>query len=198
MNQKVKSVNFSIIGNISEVTKGNSVKKLNSGVWALYGQSKVDKTWKCLQVGQSKDIKKEIIVDAKLLVKTKPKSVKKDYINQFAEHCFTYDEYPNMREVLYYDIASKFKDLIFVLISNSEDEKKRKDIEKKFAWASHAKYWRNGCAFKNEISNYYNETYKKNKDKLKKYEKLHTGILENICAKYKNKTLKKLLSIKNK
>ena len=131
------------------------------GVWALFGKRKHvvnekrkhavnDDKWYCLQVGQTACIKNEIQKDMQLLnEELNNNGTRIPYVNQFGEELFSYYVYPSSREYLYSKyIKEQFKDFLFVVICEEEDNKVRKSIEKEFAYKTNAIYWRNGGPFK--------------------------------------------------
>ncbi|MDE6389411.1 MAG: hypothetical protein K2L82_16645 [Lachnospiraceae bacterium] len=52
---------------IAKVEKNQDIEN-TTGVWALFGKKEDCDEWVCLEVGSSKDIKKEIIGDLKLMI----------------------------------------------------------------------------------------------------------------------------------
>lgn len=129
------------------------------GVWALFGKriSETDKKWYCLQVASTECIQKEMEADKQLMDDTFDACIrKKQYVNQFGEKVFSFFEYPTAREYLYGKyIKEQFKDFKFVVICKEEDGKRRKMVEKKFAYHTKAVYWRNGHPYEDgEVIDY--------------------------------------------
>jgi hypothetical protein len=115
------------------------------GVWACYGISRDNPTgWVCLNVGQSNDIGKEMRRDKEYsrgVFHHRP-GVYKNYLGKEL-FCF---ERPNnkpltTRERVWFDIGKKYKNLLFVVISDSKDEKERLTIEEQYAKNHNALYW---------------------------------------------------------
>ena len=125
--------------------------KGKSGVWALIGKKSEEDEWICLNVGVNKDIGKEICLDIEYM-NIKNKIISKNYINQFGELIFSYNnyEYDHYRSEIYKDIKEKYSKLRFICIGWCiDDNKERRKIEGHFAWMTRAKYWRNGGPFQN-------------------------------------------------
>lgn len=137
--------------------KRNSTDNLDkckgkSGVWALIGKNCEKDRWICLNVGINKNIGNEICQDIEYM-NIKNKIISKNYINQFGESLFSYDDYANnpCRSKLYKEIKEKYSKLRFICIGWCIDDKKeREKIEGHFAWMTRAKYWRNGGPFKDD------------------------------------------------
>ncbi len=150
---------FSIV----KIEDSNNIDNIN-GVWALYGIKKAEKSkWTCLQVGQSNKIGDEIRLDISYLGKNNLQILKKNYINQFGEKMFEYMKYPSSREQLYKHLSEKYQDFIFVIIKCNRGN--LKEIEKYYAWTSHAEYWRNGGTYIKEV-NYTYEKFENIKNKI--------------------------------
>lgn len=139
------------------VVNNHNLSSFNTpGVWALFGKRKNvvnDDKWYCLQVGQTTCIKNEIQKDKQLLAEElNNNGTKIPYVNQFGEELFSYYVYPTSREYLYSKyIKEQFKDFLFVVICEEEDNNVRKSIEKEFAYKTNAICWRNGGPFKKGI-----------------------------------------------
>ncbi len=119
------------------------------GVWALIGKKRdnVNAGFQCLQVGQTKNIAKEICQDIKYLQEITDDSIltpkKEIYINHWQNAVFEYNRIPKARELSYRDINSKYDNLLFILLIKQDSEKERFEIEKDFAERTAAVYWRN-------------------------------------------------------
>lgn len=78
-------------------------------LWALWGKTKNSKEWICLEVGSSKDIKKEIRSDLSLMI-SKPEQVKKS--SAFYSEVFEYMTYMDRTSCKYrkiYEICDSFE-----------------------------------------------------------------------------------------
>ena len=81
------------------------------------------------------------------------------YINQFSDDSEFKWKAGMTQEYLYpYIYSAGYDELAFVYIHDKSDG----NIEKKFAWATHAKYWRNGKSFDKSREGYYAKMVKKN------------------------------------
>jgi hypothetical protein len=153
----------------------NNLNEFNKfkGVWALFGKSKKDDSkYICLNVGKSADIKSEVEYDIEKFKLSIKKDGEKEYINQFGESCGLRYNSGNTQEYLYPFLSKRYKDFIFVLINNKSNDPM---FERKFAWATHACYWRNGRPFSKAQKNY--------------YEKHVNSIIENISPEENNKDI---------
>ena len=155
------------------------------GVWILVGRRKVTgkPCLECLQVAKCKDIGGEIDRDTRYLKAEKFESEEKIYVNQFGEHIFKYDEYPNRAKWLYKNIAENYKDLIFICVAYGDelkDDGLRKDIEKYVAYRTLCRYWVNGGQYKEKEV----EEIKSIKEKCTEQCK---ALFENIKEKYGEK-----------
>lgn len=122
-----------------------------AGVWALFG--KKGEGFECLNVGRCVDVGREILYDISCLHNlTLPQDGNEEYINQFAELSgFKYKK-KWTQEYLYPFISTlQYEAIMFVYVYNESAINK----EKKFAWLTHAKFWRNGSAFKYAQNNFY-------------------------------------------
>jgi len=121
-----------------------------SGIWALYGEK--EGKCECLNVGRCADVGREILYDVSCLHNlTFREDGNEDYINQFAEFGgFKYRK-KWTQEYLYPYIKMNYDDIMFVYEHDKSDVRK----EKEFAWRTHAKFWRNGSAFKAVRDNFY-------------------------------------------
>lgn len=109
------------------------------GVWALFGKSKITSNYRCLNVGKSSCIGKEISIDIFRMYNFKEKENKeKEYINQFNEIMFTYPIYATRLDYLYKEITQNYTSFIFVIVSKGNNDYK---IEKYFAYSTKAAYW---------------------------------------------------------
>ena len=109
------------------------------GVWALFGKSKITSNYRCLNVGKSSCIGKEINIDIFRMYNFKKKEDKeKKYINQFNEIMFTYPIYATRLDYLYKEITQNYTSFIFVIVSKGNNDYK---IEKYFAYSTKAAYW---------------------------------------------------------
>ena len=128
------------------------IYKDQPGVWMLCGKEKInDKKWVCLQVAQNKNIGEEMLSDMEDLTKKNPVPKHMDYVNQFGEQLFEYDNYNGFTaKVLYHKIAKNYNDLWFCVIAygNGLAEKaSREKLEKYIAYKTYSIFWRNGGAF---------------------------------------------------
>lgn len=117
---------------------------LVEGVWALYGINRETSENRCLQVGRSKEIGKELLYDIACMHFLKARTDgSEEFINQFEESCdFNYE--PNqVQEYLYPHIASQWHSFKFIYINYTSDN----EIESKYANEKLAKYWRNGSPY---------------------------------------------------
>lgn len=122
-----------------------------AGIWALFGKS--EEGFKCLNVGKSVDVGREILYDISCLHNLPLREDgDEEYINQFAEACdFKYKK-GQTQEYLYPYISNlRYDAIMFVYVYNKPDLYK----EKEFAWFTHAKFWRNGSVFKASQDNFY-------------------------------------------
>lgn len=134
------------VGNLEDYNLG--------GIWALFGKKAEDNDiWFCLHVGQTRNIADEISANIKCLDAELDELRIKHYVNQFGKEMFSYDEYPTCREQIYNKIMEEYEDLIFICVYKEDDNKKRIDIEKYYAWNTYPLYWRNGGPYK-EAKNY--------------------------------------------
>lgn len=111
-----------------------------SGVWAMFGFEKTDKTrkYRCLNVGKNIDIGKELKVDIeRLKLFRECINDKKEYRNQFNELMFTYPEYASRQDWLYKEISEKYEDIFWILVAKQDVYV----IEKYFAYSTKAAYW---------------------------------------------------------
>ncbi len=139
--------------------------KKRKGVWALFGEKEGE--YYCLNVAKTVDIGHEIETDVSWLREEKLKKGNTQYINQFGEYQFEYKFGEKLQSYLYPTIFSEYKNLTFIIVNDEENDRV---CEKKFAWATHSKYWRNGRPFKKERKDYYKEKYNevlKNTNKIK-------------------------------
>lgn len=136
--------------------------KNKSGVWFLIGKLLNEKSYICLQVGQSKDIGNEIIRDSGYLSGVDPyEKVCKTYVNQFGELQFKYYDYPDLKgKKLYNNIAENYKDFLFICISEIDNRDTRLALEKYIAYKTESKYWRNGRPLSPQEKNFINDRKK--------------------------------------
>lgn len=160
-----------------EQNEGNHIADYfnKGGMWALYGVKKGTKEYSCLNVGISKGIGQELLYDIACLTMLsgwKPDPGDRVYINQYGEsQNFEYNE-GMQRETLYRKIFDIYENFVFVYVSDSND----KGEEKKYAWSSHALYWRDSHPFTTEKKDFYdkhkdnnlNEDYKKMDERIRK------------------------------
>lgn len=134
-----------------------------AGVWALWGRARKcifesynipleqmkninsksdnDYGWVCLQVGQSVDIRKEILEDIDLL--NKPIAYSTDYLNFRGENLFSHPSIHETRDWVHNDISRKIPTKAFVIVAKEIDKlKDRKEIESNYAKTMGAIYWR--------------------------------------------------------
>ena len=116
-----------------------------SGVWACYGINKKKPLgWKCLNVGQSKNIGIEMRKDLKYSKGrfSHKQGIYKNYNN---DKIFDYerpkDKAITSQERVWKHIGDNFENLHFIVILNSDDEDKRLEKEMKFAEKEEAVYW---------------------------------------------------------
>lgn len=164
MNTKMLTINV-VHDNKNKIKKIESVSlsdfKREAGVWFLLGKSNSeDNGLICLQVAQADDISKEIKRNCRYLLgektylvdeKYKTEPIEKNYISQFGEELFKYEEHLDERcKSLYKDIGEKYKELQFVcIIGNKLKERDyRRKLEKHIAVKTQSKYWVNGRPFK--------------------------------------------------
>lgn len=143
---------FSDIEKLPEVTDKNIKIYHAPGVWALFGQNE-QKTWLCLQVGQSNNIGSEIKYDIQCISGKRKKQTNKAYINQFGNVVdgYEYDIYWTVREQIFKKIGEKYKEFVFICLCCGDTYKdNRKIIEKYVAWKFRALFWRNGGSFKRQ------------------------------------------------
>ena len=172
------------------ITEKNLTKFKAAGVWALFGKEKANpKPYICLNVGKSANIKDKLQIDFQRLKKPK-KPKEKKYINQFSESKFSYIEYPSRLDWLYNEIANKYKDLNFILITDTNDY----DIEKYFAYSLKAAYWVSNGRYSekhetitdDEIQNILKDTQKNidNKvlEKINKFKKNYLQYVKTHCT----------------
>ena len=89
---------------------------------------------------------KEIIKDIRIMKKKKI-DLERPYVNKWGEEVFrhpTHFQTAGMRA--YTDIPKKYNQFKWIVISRGKSRDKQKDIEKKFAEAHQAVYWREGRA----------------------------------------------------
>ena len=123
------------------------------GVWILLGKEKGNTRLVCLQVAKSKDIGGEIDRDISYLKAESLEPTPIEYVNQFGERRFSYDEQPNRAKRLYKNIAERYEDLTFVCVAHGEklkDDNLRKIIEKYVAYKTFCLYWVNGRQYKED------------------------------------------------
>lgn len=138
-----------------------------AGIWALWGINKETGVYNCLEVGQTKNILKEINTDIEILNLEDSKECKncsntyparmrnKSFSRKFDVHncCCDCKERSkglkrehyigrNPRHIdKYKDMLLHFKDLKFVLVGFSENQEERKSIERRYAYDNKALYW---------------------------------------------------------
>lgn len=126
------------------------------GVWVLLGK-KLKSQYEFLNVGKSVDIGREILYDLacfhNLSIKTEGNS---NYINQFGEYCGFNCDSGWTQEYLYPNIKNEYDKISFLFIHDESDAV----FEKRLAWTTKARYWRNGKAYKTENP----DNYKNNCD----------------------------------
>lgn len=150
---------------------------------ALYGVEKTsDNTeWKCLQVGQSSNMGREIDIDMNYLYQNNSFIEIKNYVNQFGKKMFEYSRIASIQELLYSHIAEKYHKFIFICVLEEADQVKRKKFEKCFAWLTNSLYWRNGGTYIDE-KNYTELVLEKQKSEVLSNRELKNEVLEvTIC-----------------
>lgn len=152
-NEKIEQ-NEGLNNVINEVKGHNLYKyrddKINKGLWVIYGKPKIEgidnKQWICLEVGSSKDIKKELIAILRLMI-SESKEVPKH--SAFFENVFNFTTYLDRTSVKYRklnEICSEFA-MFEVDIENYvyEDEIKSYNTinfaEVKYAFKHKALFW---------------------------------------------------------
>jgi hypothetical protein len=134
----------------------------NGGVWALYGRKKETKDYICLNVGFNSGRKKtsignEILQDIACLTFLKDWNPSTEgtgymqYINQYAEDCGFYYEKDMQIATLYQRISDNYENFAFVYVVSEAN----KDIEREYAWSTHALFWRDSRPFKHIEEGYY-------------------------------------------
>ena len=111
-----------------------------SGVWAMFGIDKTDdkRNCRCLNVGKSIDVGKELKADIERLTSFKECiEDRKEYRNQFNEVMFTYPVYASRLDWLYEKISEKYEAIFWILIAEQDSYV----IEKYFAYSTKAAYW---------------------------------------------------------
>ena len=191
---RIKSCSeFNTIVNLTDYnTKEIKLEKYKKkGVWALFGKKFGENVpWICLQVAKTTNIADEIKKDINCLkpsIDEKIKENKKNYVNQFGNIMFEYNdyEYPSSREHLYNKIACEYNTLMFICVSEEDKSAKRLDIEKYFAWRARALYWRNGGPYKKE-KNYSEDDLNKIQEDTFMDIKLDEKIKENLDSKLRS------------
>ena len=125
-------------------------KNSQPGVWALWGRSKSDGSWTCLQVGSSNNIYEEIRTNVSIL---KNPHIEKTqwYTRQGGEKLFVHPKQLKTAGMwAYTDMPKKYEDFRFFILS----DKKKVPLEKEYAEHYNARYWRHcgGNQVKNENS----------------------------------------------
>lgn len=172
------------------------------GVWILIGKEKkrYKSPWVCLQVAQTKNSGREIVKDISYLnLKDKNNqpvqiSNEKNYVNQFGEFMFSYDEQLNRRKILYKKIDEKYEFLTFICVAYGEgleDDKLRKNIEKYVAYKTLCLYWVNGRPYKKGKGE---EEIKAIKDKCKLESNILLEKIKESNYSEKANTLKEFLN----
>lgn len=83
--------------------------ELEKRLWSLWGKTRNNEEWICLEVGSSKDIKKEIRSDLSLMI-SKPEQIKKS--SAFYSEVFEYMTYMDRTSCKYrkiYEICNSFE-----------------------------------------------------------------------------------------
>lgn len=121
------------------------------GILALFG--KKGDVFECLNVGKCIDVGREILYDVSclhnLVLHTEGNE---EYINQFAEVCdFKYRKKWTQECLYQYISRLHYEAIMFVYVYDKSDMYK----EKEFAWLTHARFWKNGNAFKSIQEDFY-------------------------------------------
>ena len=119
------------------------------GVWAMFGIKKdnsSEKKYTCLNVGKERNVGKELEIDFERMKHFKEYKGEKQYINQFNEEVFKYEEYATRQEWVYKDISEKYKSIITILVAKENNY----TIEKYFAYSFKAVYWVSGGRYSSE------------------------------------------------
>lgn len=133
-------------GALKENTNIIQCYKKQSGVWAMWGKD-ASNNYICLEVGQTKDIFKELAYDLSYLEKDYSDVciVKKYSARRLLEYSKKFDVCEcdvNRTCAKYRDIASNYSDISVYLIHNSNvTVEKREIIELKYAIDNKALYW---------------------------------------------------------
>jgi len=114
------------------------------GVWALWGKSIATFEWKCLQVGETENIAREI---RKAIRTMRLENLRdnQEYVNQWGEYVFSHP--PNLKTAgmwAYEDIPKKYSGYVWILVGCSDDKSERRRLESYYAERYHAIYWRDG------------------------------------------------------
>ena len=99
-----------------------------------------EKKYTCLNVGKERNVGKELEIDFERMKHFKEYKGEKQYINQFNEEVFKYEEYATRQEWVYKDISEKYKSIITILVAKENNY----TIEKYFAYSFKAVYWVSG------------------------------------------------------
>lgn len=136
----------------SEEKENNIAQYKNvPGVWILVGKEQANTPLVCLQVAQTKDIGREVARDISYLKTEASHSAPKEYVNQFGECMFSYENYPSRTEILYKKMAEKYRHFALICVAHGEklkDDRLRKNIEKYVAYKTLCPYWVNGGQYK--------------------------------------------------
>jgi len=156
--------------------KGIKDIKGKFGVWFLIGKN-INNKYECLQVAQSSDIGKEIELDINDMTSKNLTSLNiKNYVNQFGEKMFEYEEYDRWRaRNLYYYLSCNFSDFIFICIVDKKltDRGTRELLEKYIAYKTKSSFWVNGRPFIKEQS----------EEEKRKLIEIYSKILKDIRKK---------------
>ena len=136
------------------------------GIWALF--AKESDGYICLNVGKSKNIGSEILYDISCMHYLDIRKGDYEYYNQYGEDCDITWNSGFTQEYLYPNIYKRYEEFAFILISNISESL----TEKEFAWASHAKYWRNGKVYTQKHEGLYEKNKKANCGDYKCIEKI--------------------------
>lgn len=148
-------------------------KDRKPGVWCLLGTKKGKNGkngWRCLQVGQTVDMCKEIKKDIHFLDDRNEPAENdftcKEYINQCGKKVFDIYKGIPVRKQIYQKICKQYENLMFVILCVEPEKCKRREIEKYFAFKTEAMFWRNGRPFQTEVKRNIDEILKNINEKL--------------------------------
>lgn len=120
------------------ITEKNTSDFFEAGVWIMFGKSKENHKYECLNVGKNNNIGKELAVDFSRIGNFIEKEDEpKDYVNQFGEKIFDYTVYAERLDFLYHHIDERYENIFCIKICDKSDY----SVEKYAAYLFRAKYW---------------------------------------------------------